>query len=251
MGGGGGTGGGSPTCMPACPEWEACSNGVCVAKVAALRWVGPANGAKVKGGSPTALEVEALMPDGGRYVGADLSLVVDSQGGRLVPLTPGPTYVASVSSPVTTRTWPLEAHFAADAGPVATSTVNVDADGPAFTVAPVLLPAYADGTGFVNADPTDAGMVKKDEVVMLRVTSPDVDVDVASVVLAVRGGGQAWTTSGAPASCSAAPFCRDYALELGPQPMDAFAAAVEASVRGADDVGKGILEAWMRGRCLP
>lgn len=119
----------------------------------------------------------------------------------------------------------------------ATRSVEWDTTGPSFTVQPPALPTYTNSGPLLLVDPAAPMAVKKDEVVVLRVTSPASDVNAGAVVLTVQtAGGQTWD-AGVGVPCGAAPFCRDYSMALGPQPMNAFTDTVNVSVAGADLVG--------------
>jgi hypothetical protein len=102
----------------------------------------------------------------------------------------------------------------------------------------VNLPTYVDEAGFVTNDPTDAGQVKKDETVTVRVTSDAGDVDGGTVRVRVWAAGQEWD-AGQGVACNVLgwAFCQDYTLALGPQRMDAFTAPVDVEVTGRDVVG--------------
>lgn len=171
--------------------------------------------------------------------GADLALEwADTNG--VQALDAGVQYRGRGLSPAS-GTWMLQARFSGSSGgPTADASVEVDFAGPSFTVLPVGLPNYgASDGGFIDSDPAAPNAVKKDETVTLRVESTDTDVDPASVVLSLAtvDGGEAWgVDAGMPCSSGSA-FCREYALPLGPQPMNNFVDSVRAAVTGADDVG--------------
>ncbi|MEW6430300.1 MAG: hypothetical protein AB1730_02225 [Myxococcota bacterium] len=238
-GGTGGGGGGQPTSYCdaglSCAGWQECSptvgGGACIDAEYQVTWTAPDAGAAFN----TATVLGALR-------------VTKSDGGTVgltqVPVTGAMGQGFSGSGGIFTGTLQLAAPdgdktFVAgwqDGGPVQALTIHRDTTPPSFTVTPPVVPTYMNATGFVNADPSGIPAVKKDEVVTVRVTSTATDVNPASVALSVMAGLQAWD-AGVGAPCGAAAFCRDYTLALGPQPMDAFALLVGASVTGADTVG--------------
>ena len=125
---GGGQGGGTPTCVPACAGWQACVGTACVSRVASLAWVTPADMATVGPMRAVPLEVVARDDAGVAVTGAPLSWVSSSGeagafdgGTSLLMMSPASgsfTLTASVSG----------------SAPMSTVTVNVDSTGPLLVV---------------------------------------------------------------------------------------------------------------------
>jgi hypothetical protein len=218
-----------------CAVWQSCTpsldGGRCVAAVTGLQFLSP-DGGTYGPSAPLTVAVAVTMVDGG-VLSADVPVV--GPGGPAVLTGIGTVKTLVTTTPVVGG--PFSWRTAFDGGVSATGTGVVDGVGPGFTVEPPTLPTYTNSGPLLLADPAAPMAVKKDEVVVLRVTSPATDVNAGAVVLTVRtDGGQTWD-AGVGVTCGAAPFCRDYSLALGPQPMNAFTDAVSVSVAGADVLG--------------
>ena len=242
-GGGGATGGGlggGGGSMPAycdagltCAGWQECAptatGGSCFDGGLSLVWLSPDAGLRTnRTNVPGVLQV--TQPGGVNAVPVRLAsgvtqswMVSGGQASGTLVLVDGPqTFVAG---------WE-------DGGPTASVTVTRDTQPPTFAVSLSVAPNYGpDDAGFLVIDPTElrAGLplVKKDEVVTLQVTSSA--SDIVSYGFSLRA--DAFWDAGQPASCSAAAFCREYTVSLGPQPLGSFSRVVTADIVAIDQAG--------------
>lgn len=247
MGGGdGGTGGGGgavATCVRTCAAWQTCvadaDGGTC--EVLSLSFLAPDAGAVVSPGASVRVAVRLTdslqrpvnngtgVPLDAGVSGANLRFEVDA-GAYAAAMT-----MPTVSGPVTlTAGWPgaLEA----------TRTLTVDAEGPVFAVTAIPAASYGTGQdgGVVGNDPELAGAYRRDDSLVVEVTSNDADVDAATVQVALRHQGTASglsVTTGTSCPSPTTVFCRRFPVELWRVPFEAIRGQVDVSVAGRDSRG--------------
>lgn len=143
-------------------------------------------------------------------------------------------YVGTFDAPRDGR-WSLTADFV-DAGLHGMAVVEVDTTPPRLSVVfspPPSRQVTATFTELDAADQTEGVLpYRRDETATVVVSSPDLDVADASLMLTV--GGQAVTLQ---PGCDAGPFCRSGTFAFGQPPMNAYRARFAAIAHVADDLG--------------
>ncbi len=243
---GGGDAGPSPTCNAAivqsCAPWEACSptidGGSCESLGLTLSFEAPDSGSIVGGNQTVTVVLRTTQADGGAFQGGGIPFTVNGvPHPDLAPTGAGPArrFVGSVDGGNTDVTKVLWAGW--DGGPSVTTSFVVDVTGPTLTlVPPGSPPSYgpADAGDFLPVDPAGAAY-RKDDVVVIQVTTPATDLDATSVVLSAKFGTSASTTVSSSTDCSSGgTTCRSFSLDLSAIAMPAFSGAVSLTASGAD-----------------
>ncbi len=257
-GAGGGNGGGSSLSCAGmtCAPWEECTptgdGGRCGDAQLSIQWLTPADQTVIGGGQAITSNIRVTKLDGGAVPSSVVLVPVRGldTADSLNFAKSGGTFPGMLG-PVTGTDGPKRFVAGWDAGPTALVTLQLDTTGPVLDVQLINAPSYGSDGGFLGMDPGETGsVVKKDETVTLRVTSAAMDIAPAtlalSVTVAVDAGLDVWD-AGAPSSCGAAAFCREFALALGPQPLRDFAAGVNVTASARDAVGNdgGVVRAGL------
>lgn len=258
----GGSSGGASTCSAACPDWEYCSGGSCVARYSSLTLVTPSrtrsdftalahltlsNGAPPN--PPSSLHLELRDSDGGT---SQLSMMLINDGG----FRSGPISAARETRFELTARW-------LDAGLSAIGTTIVDLTAPTFVVSWPPAPArlFDADSGLDQRDPADAdaGVTawRRDESVPVTISSHASDIDPSTIRLQVSSFDVPLSDAGI---CSVdGGFCRVANVELWRPTWRAYRGSMQVAVSGADtagnvgtvDGGQVRLTRWRWGLVIP
>jgi hypothetical protein len=243
MGGGGGS---TSNCNGAmCQPWEECTptvdGGICGDAQLTLAWTTPADMTRLRATQTVQATLSVTKRDGGTLPVKLMSVPVQGPGNPM-PFQKAGGFMGTLG-PLTGSDGPKQFLAGWDGGPTAPLTLVYDTTPPALDVELLNPPSYTSDGGFLTTDPDDGvaiPVIKKDDVVTVRVTSADPDIAGSTLAIAVTVGVDAgvelWD-AGTSTTCGAATLCADFNLVVGPQQLRAFAADVQVSASAADKAG--------------
>jgi hypothetical protein len=229
-------------CSPGCPDWQQCIEGACFDRYTGLRITTPDAGAVV--GATVQVTATLTLTSGLlRNDPPALAFAGACPGGTDAPplalvsagLYAGTWKPSHEGSCRLTVSWPDAGSDAGLSGPVSPPVaVTVDKTPPTF-VASVLASPY---TGS-QADPQAPGAWRRDDVVVISISSTDLYVNPSSVraqLLGTDGDAGPSVPVDAGASCGSA-YCGTALLDLAAPTMNAFRTSLPIVVTGADQAG--------------
>ncbi|MHB8872199.1 MAG: hypothetical protein ACYC8T_00795 [Myxococcaceae bacterium] len=239
--GGGDGGDAGPECSPACAAWSECVAAACVQRYASVTWASPASGTRA-GAGPVALAAQ-LATGPGRSPNDPSELTFTWDGGAT-----GSGTLSRVDAGYYTGAWtaPGEGGYAlvarfVDAGlSSAPLALVVDRTGPVFTVTVPTPPARPDGgPALASVDVTSPTAWRRDEKVLVQLSSAASDVAASTVTLSVAGtdGGVVGPLAVQPATGCGQPYCGTVEVDLSKPALNAFRSSFALAVGGQDAVG--------------
>ncbi len=248
-GGGGGTGGGMGTCAPcgdAGNEFQVCVGGACVAKYQKLEWEVPVEGSFTADAS---VALRAKLTVGAASVMPWPTVAVKFEKGG----TAGPVATLNYANGfyegaqvLADGVWKATVSSPGDAGLTAVSNFTVDTVAPVLTVTVPPAPYSNDGGVVSHDDPNFPGAWKRDDKVVVKVSSNEslnsVTVDVEGIQRPDSGTPQVLAalavicTDKGVTGCDSA-TCKCVEVDLAAPVMDAFSGEFKLRAHGADEAG--------------
>lgn len=251
MGGGGMGGGGGSVPQPCdgvqCAQEAECrpnaqDAGECIFRFERLVFTAPDGGTFGVGSVPLAAQLEVKSGFAATAFPSMLPFRVSPTGtfsaGSLMHQGSGAyTSSLSVMAGTPSRSWTIEASLE-DGGLPASALFVTDTIGPGLSLAVVGTPSYGTATSdFLPTAPGAGAAWRKDEVIVVEVTSDDTDVDAATVQVTARhAASPVFTVTAAAQACPASskPYCRRYDVDLSRVTMQDFAGTVVVSASAKD-----------------
>lgn len=232
-------------CDPACAAHEECAGQSCAARYSAVVITAPANGAGAKPGASVPVSVSlTLAPGRTEALPNALTLEVKAPGGAVTTqqLTrSGSAFTGEWTAATTTGAYELTAVYAEAALRSSAVTVAVDATAPTVTLSlapPPARPPTDGGTTYLDPMFPDGGAYRRDDEVVVTLSSNDADIDAsASAVTASIAGGTSATFAITPATGCGASYCAAATVNLWQIPMAAARGTLTVTATVRDTAG--------------
>lgn len=236
---GGGAGGGTPTCSPACSDWQECSGTTCFPRYSGIVLNAPPR----TNTSFTVTGALQLAPGRTPFPGAPLTITATrdaAPASAAIATFDGGTFF-STPFPATEGAWLVTVSAWADAGAglSASSSTLVDTTPPSFvvTIDPPPVRRIGDGGAPSEVDPGMPNGFRRDERATLHLSTSATDLNAASLrvaigdaVLMIDGGGPA-----NPITPTDGGF--DVSVSLWAPTLNAYRGTFPITVSASDDLG--------------